>query len=502
MEKEFLLEMKNIKKSFAGVNALKGVSFNVRRGEIHALMGENGAGKSTLIKILTGVYQADEGEIFMEGRQIHVTDVQKAQKAGISPVYQELNMIPYLSVAENIFLGQYPRNKSGNIEWDKMYEAAEKILSDLELDVDVRAQLNGFGTATQQMISIARAASRECRLLVLDEPTSSLDGNEVSQLFKIVRKLRDKGVSVIFITHRLDEVFELTESITILKDGEYVGTFSTAGMTKEALVTKMVGRKVVEEKRGRAVQENHQDYFIEARHFAKFPQVRDVSFGIKPGEILGMAGLLGSGRTETAQLLFGFRQMDSGTIKINGKETTIKSPKDAIKKGMAFCTEDRREEGIIPYMSVKNNIVLSSMKKISRGIVINKGKQNRVVGDYINALKIKTPNDRQRIRFLSGGNQQKVILARWMATDPKLIILDEPTRGIDVGAKQEVEKLVLDFAAQGISVIYISSELSELVRNCDRIIVLRDGKNVGELSGDDIKEHSIMAMIAAENEEG
>lgn len=502
MEKEFLLEMKNIKKSFAGVNALKGVNFFVRKGEIHALMGENGAGKSTLIKILTGVYQADEGQIYMDGQPVHVTDVQKAQKAGISPVYQELNMIPYLSVAENIFLGQYPRNKSGNIEWDRMYEEAGKILRDLDLDIDVRAQLNAFGTATQQMISIARAASRECRLLVLDEPTSSLDGNEVSQLFKTVEKLRDKGVSVIFITHRLDEVFELSESITILKDGEYVGTFPTAGMTREELVTRMVGRQVVEGKRSREVREIKEDYFIEAEHLAKFPQVRDVSFGIRPGEILGIAGLLGSGRTETAQLLFGFSRMDAGTIRINGKAVTVESPKDAIRKGMAFCTENRREEGIIPYMSVKNNIVLSSMKKISHGIVINKKKQNKVVNDYIGALKIKTPNDRQRIRYLSGGNQQKVILARWMATDPKLIILDEPTRGIDVGAKQEVEKLVLDFAAQGISVIYISSELSELVRNCDRIIVLRDGRNVGELSGDEIKEQSIMAMIAAENGEG
>ena len=502
MEKNFLLEMKNIKKSFAGVNALKGVNFHVRKGEIHALMGENGAGKSTLIKILTGVYQADEGEIRMDGQKVHITDVQKAQKAGISPVYQELNMIPYLSVAENIFLGQYPRNKSGNIEWDKMYAAAEKILGDLDLDIDVRDQINGFGTATQQMISIARAASRECRLLVLDEPTSSLDCNEVSQLFKIVNKLKEKGVSVIFITHRLDEVFELTESITILKDGEYVGTFSTAGMTKEELVTRMVGRKVVEGSRTRAVREMRGDYFIEVEHLAKFPKVRDVSFGIKPGEILGIAGLLGSGRTETAQLLFGFSRMDAGVIKINGKDTVIASPKDAISKGMAFCTENRREEGIIPYMSVKNNIVVSSMKKISRGIVINKKQRNKVVGSYINTLKIKTPNDRQRIRFLSGGNQQKVILARWMATDPKLIILDEPTRGIDVGAKQEVEKLVLDFAEQGISVIYISSELSELVRNCDRIIVLRDGRNVGELSGDEIKEKSIMAMIAAESEEG
>ena len=384
------------------------------------------------------------------------------------------------------------------IDWKAVDGEAARLLDRLGLSMDPHMELSKLGAAAQQMISIARAASRECRLLVLDEPTSSLDCNEVSQLFKIVNKLKEKGVSVIFITHRLDEVFELTESITILKDGEYVGTFSTAGMTKEELVTRMVGRKVVEGSRTRAVREMRGDYFIEVEHLAKFPKVRDVSFGIKPGEILGIAGLLGSGRTETAQLLFGFSRMDAGVIKINGKDTVIASPKDAISKGMAFCTENRREEGIIPYMSVKNNIVVSSMKKISRGIVINKKQRNKVVGSYINTLKIKTPNDRQRIRFLSGGNQQKVILGKWMSVNAKIIIFDEPTRGIDIGAKAEIYMLMEQLAkGRGQAIIMISSELPEILNISDRILVMRYGHITARLTAREATEelnHSFTAQ--------
>lgn len=502
MTDQYLLEMEHIKKSFPGVKALDDVKLKIKCGEIHGLMGENGAGKSTLIKILTGVYKADEGEIKLEGEQIHVTNVLQAQQAGINAVFQELNLIPFLSVAENIFLGAYPQNSKGNIAWKKMFQDAEKIMEDIGLELDVQVQLGTLGTALQQMVSIARAVSRECKILVLDEPTSSLDSNEVEQLFKIMRRLQQKGIGIIFISHRLDEVFEICDTVTILRDGKFIGTYPSAKITKEQLVTQMVGRKVEEGERVRGNTEFSGEYLLKAENLSCFPKVRDVTFGIHKGEILGLTGLLGSGRSETAQLIFGCMQPEKGKIVFKGKELRKHTPQNAISMGMAFCTENRREEGIVPDMSVRDNIVLSSLKQISKNGVINTKKRSKVAKEYIDRLRIKTPTAEQRICLLSGGNQQKAILARWLATKPDLIILDEPTRGIDVGAKQEIEKLILEFVSAGISIIYISSELAELVRNCDRVVVLSDGVTIGELGGNDITEENILSMIASGSPSG
>ena len=493
---EYILEMKGICKSFPGVVALDHVNLQVQRNEVHALMGENGAGKSTLIKIMTGVYSADEGEILFDGKKASISDVASAQAIGISPVYQELNMIPHLSVAENIFLGRYPRKPNGNIDWKTLNANAKRLMDEMDLAIDVRALLSSFGTATQQMVSIVRAVSSDARLVLLDEPTSSLDAKEVKVLFGFVRKLQQKGIAFVFITHRLDEVFEISDRITILKDGQYVGTFRTEDMTRHELVTRMVGREVTvagTRQDGKSLPPN---FLLEARHLKRFPKVNDISFGIRKGEVVGLAGMLGSGRTETAQLLFGCAQPDAGEIWIEGQPTQLASPMKAIMRGFAYVPENRRTESLISNMSVKNNIVLSSMKQVSSGAFIDEKKRRRVVESYIQKLRIKTPNMEQSIRFLSGGNQQKVILARWLATNPRLIILDEPTRGIDVGAKQEVERLINEFADRGISVLYISSEIPELVRNCNRVVVIRDGVVIGEIQGDELSESEILRMIS------
>lgn len=493
----YLLEMDHIKKSFPGVKALDDVQLKVKPGEIHALMGENGAGKSTLIKILTGVYKASAGVIKIEGKEVNINNVQQAQQAGISAVFQELNMIPYLSVAENIFLGTYPINSGKNIMWKKMEKEAQALLDDIGLDIEAGAQLGTLGTATQQMVSIARSVSRNCKILVLDEPTSSLDSNEVQSLFKIMRRLKNKNIGIIFISHRLNEVYEICENVTVLRDGKYIGSWLISEISNEELVTSMVGRKVENEKTVRGKTTFDEDYLLEVKDLACFPKVKKVTLGVHKGEILGLTGLLGSGRSETAQLIFGCNLLQNGKIIYKGKEIQKQTPRKAISMGMAFCTENRREEGIIPDMSIRDNIVLSSLKRLSKNGVVRNKERDKVVKRYIDRLKIKTPSEEKRIRLLSGGNQQKVILARWLATEPDLIILDEPTRGIDVGAKQEIEKLVREFVKQGISIIYISSEISELVRNCDRVVVLSDGCTTGELVGDEISEDNILAMIAA-----
>ncbi|MCD2493362.1 sugar ABC transporter ATP-binding protein [Lacrimispora sp. NSJ-141] len=491
-----ILEMKNISKSFPGVRALNHVDFSVKEGEVHALMGENGAGKSTLIKVLTGIYQPDGGEIVFQGKKQSFRNSHEAQTAGISTVYQELNMIPYLTVSENIYVGFYPKNKFG-IDWKRMNRESQELVDGLGLELDVRRQLNSYGTAQQQMTSIARAVSLNARLVVMDEPTSSLDTNEVKMLFGIIRKLKEQGISVVFISHRLDEIFEICDRTSVLKDGEYVGTYEMSQITQLELISKMVGKDLaVGERRVRSTPVDEEHTVLKAEGLYSFPKVNGVSLEIKKGEVLGLAGLLGSGRTETAKAIFGCEEYQSGKIFVDGKEVHFKEPHQAVKAGLAFCTENRREEGVLPDVSVKDNITVSSLKHICRKGFISEKKRKVLSDKYIGKLRIKTPTDAQLLKNLSGGNQQKVILARWLATDPKLIILDEPTRGIDVGAKREVEKLIVEFAEQGISVLFISSELSELVRNCDRIVVLREGQVAGELEDRDINEPNIMQIIA------
>ncbi|MFQ9103195.1 MAG: sugar ABC transporter ATP-binding protein [Oscillospiraceae bacterium] len=496
-----LVEIKDVSKHFPGVKALDHVSLSIRRGEVHALSGENGAGKSTLIKILTGVYTYDEGSIIFDGSPVAFKSTNESQKAGIGSVYQELNMIPYLSVAENIYIGDYPMGKTG-IEWKELYENAQNQLDSLNIDVDAKKQLNELSTAQQQMVSIVRAVSRDCKLIILDEPTSSLDTKEVKTLFSLVRQLKEKGVAFIFITHRMEEIYQICDRITVLKDGHFIGTYQAEDLNQYQLVTLMVGREITQQRKQTYFSpEKDQNYVVEVRNLAKKPKVKDVSFGISRGEIVGLAGLLGSGRTEVAEMLFGSEMPDAGEILYEGILQKNISPTKAVRAGLAFCTENRRLDGIVPNMSVKNNIVLACMKQISRlGFVISR-KRLALVNRYIEELRIKTPTPEQRIRNLSGGNQQKALLARWMATNPKLIILDEPTRGIDVGAKQEVERLVQQIASQGIGVLLISSEIPELVRNCDRVIVLREGEQVGELAGAQISEEAIMQIIAQNYEQ-
>lgn len=496
-----LVEIKDVSKHFPGVKALDHVSLSIRRGEVHALSGENGAGKSTLIKILTGVYTYDEGSIVFDGSPVAFKSTNESQKAGIGSVYQELNMIPYLSVAENIYIGDYPMGKTG-IEWKELYENAQKQLDSLNIDVDAKKQLNELSTAQQQMVSIVRAVSRDCKLIILDEPTSSLDTKEVKTLFSLVRQLKEKGVAFIFVTHRMEEIYQICDRITVLKDGQFIGTYQAEDLNQYQLVTLMVGREITQQRKQTYFSpEKDQNYVVEVRNLAKKPKVKDVSFGISRGEIVGLAGLLGSGRTEVAEMLFGSEMPDAGEILYEGILQKNISPTKAVRAGLAFCTENRRLDGIVPNMSVKNNIVLACMKQISRlGFVISR-KRLALVNRYIEELRIKTPTPEQRIRNLSGGNQQKALLARWMATNPKLIILDEPTRGIDVGAKQEVERLVQQIASQGIGVLLISSEIPELVRNCDRVIVLREGEQVGELAGAQISEEAIMQIIAQNYEQ-
>ncbi len=497
---ENILEVHGLTKEFAGVRALDKIEFSVKEGEIHALMGENGAGKSTLIKILTGLYKADAGTIIFRGEERHFSTVLSAQKAGISTIYQELNMIPYLTVSENIFLGHYPYDRAG-IDWKKMHEDAQSLIDEIGIDIDVRKPLNSYSTAKQQIISIIRAVNFNSKLLIMDEPTSSLDTNEVEILFGIMDRLKARGVSMIFISHRLDEVYRKCDRITVLKDGHYVGTWNTEELSEYELLKAMLGRKEVKLERTLPVRDfSDKEDVLEVRHLVRAPYVNDVSFSIKKGEILGLAGLLGAGRTETARIIFGCDIPDSGEIFVSGKKISVKSPEDAIRAGLAFCTENRREEGIFPDVSVQNNLTICSLDWLSKGGFINSRKRKQLSEDYIRKLMIKTPTGEQLIKNLSGGNQQKVILSRWMAINPKLIILDEPTRGIDVGAKAEIEKLIHEFSEQGISILFISSEMSELVRNCDRLLVLRDGKVMGELTGQEISEKSIMETIATGKE--
>jgi ABC-type sugar transport system ATPase subunit len=492
-----ILEVKNLTKKFAGVTALDDVSMTVTHGEVHGLMGENGAGKSTLIKILTGIYRADSGDIYFNGKKTIFRNVSSAHHAGVNAIYQELNMVSGLTVSENIFISRYPLNRGG-IDWKAMHSSAQKLIDNIGVDIDVHRPLGNYGTAKQQIVAILRAVSMESKLIIMDEPTSSLDTHEVNILFDIIDKLKNTGISIIFITHRLDEVYKKCDRITVLKDGKCVGTYNISELSQYELLTKMIGQKtlVMEHIAVERQFKKDDDILLEVNNLSRPPYVNKVNFNIKRGEIVGFAGLLGSGRTEIARLLFGCDLPDSGEIIFDGKPLSLSSPHDAVVKGMAFCTENRREEGLFPSVTVQNNLAACALPKLTVGGFINLKGRKQLAEEYIKTLAIKTPSTDQLIKNLSGGNQQKVILARWLATKPKFIILDEPTRGIDVGAKFEIEKLIREFSQQNISVLFISSEIAELVRNCDRIIVLRDGMIVGELAGKDISTDQIMQIIA------
>jgi simple sugar transport system ATP-binding protein len=493
--------MRGISKAFRGVQALKGVDFTVRAGEIHALMGENGAGKSTLIKVLTGVHPRDSGDVLLAGQSVSPQAPREAEELGISTVYQEINLIPELSVAENIMLGRQPR-RFGFIDWKELHARARRALQRLEIDLDLHRSVSSCSLALQQMVAIARALDVNAKLLILDEPTSSLDEHEVAELFKVMRRLREQGLGLVFVTHFMDQVYAVSDSITVLRNGELVGEFKTAELPKLQLVGKMLGRELAAvEKVGDTIALSAEgrasrDVFLAAKQLGRKGGVEPLDLEIRKGEVVGLAGLLGSGRTETARLLFGADRKSSGSITLDGRATALSSPAKAIGEGIAFCSEDRKSEGIVPSLSVRENIILAM--QAGRGFVrlLPRRKQEELAAHYIQALRIKTPSPETPIQNLSGGNQQKVLLARWLCLQPKLIILDEPTRGIDVGAKAEIEKLVDSLRREGMAILFISSELEEVVRASQRVLVLRDRTKVGELSGEQINEDRIMEMIA------
>ncbi|MBM7845713.1 sugar ABC transporter ATP-binding protein [Herpetosiphon giganteus] len=497
-----LITVSGVSKAFPGVIALEGVEFTLRKGEIHALMGENGAGKSTLIKILTGVEQPDTGRIELENSAISIRSPQHAQDLGISTVYQEINLCTNISVAENIMLGHEPR-RFGGIHWKKLNELARQALARLGIELDVTQPLGIYSIAIQQMVAIARAlAIASAKVLILDEPTSSLDANETARLFAVMRSLKQAGIGIVFVTHFLDQVYEIVDRVTILRNGRFVGSFEIAALSRVELVAKMLGRVVDElqalaHDKDNSAQQTDNNQLIKASGLGLRGALEPLDLTVGVGEVLGIAGLLGSGRTELASLLFGIATPDSGSLVIDGQPVTRFSPQALIKRGVALCPEDRKAEGIVGELSIRENIILGLQGRYGWFKFIGRQKQTEIAEKYIKLLGIRTPSPDQLVKNLSGGNQQKVILARWLVTQPRLLILDEPTRGIDVGAKAEIQKLVLELVKDGMSIVFISSELEEVVRISDRIVVLRDHAKVAEYDHA-VSDRTLMQTMAGE----
>ncbi|GII81663.1 sugar ABC transporter ATP-binding protein [Sphaerisporangium rufum] len=495
---EPILRMRGIGKQFPGVRALDGVDFRLLPGEVHALMGENGAGKSTLIKVLTGVYEIDAGQIELAGRPVAFSSPLAAQQAGISTVYQEVNLCTNLTVAENIFAGREPR-RMGRILWREMRRRAAELLARLEIDVDVTAPLSSCSLAVQQMVAIARAVDIDARVLILDEPTSSLDAGEVAQLFRVMRRLKDQGIAILFVSHFLDQVYEIADRMTVLRNGRLVGEYRTAELPQVELVAKMIGRELAELK---ALEDRPPEPdgapLIEARELSRTGAIQPFSLTIHRGEVLGLAGLLGSGRTELARLLFGADHATSGTLRVDGKETALRTPRAAMGHGIAFCSENRRAEGLVPGLTVRENLLLALQATRGWARPLPRARQEELVEKYINALNIRPADPEQLVRNLSGGNQQKVLLARWLILEPRLLILDEPTRGIDVGAKTEIQRLVAELSGGGMAVLFVSAELEEVLRLSHRVGVLRDRRLVAELeNGEQLTTDRLMETIAS-----
>ncbi len=499
-----LLRMEHISKAFPGVVALVNAHLSVNRGEVHALVGQNGAGKSTLIKILTGAHRRDSGNIIFDGRAVDFQSPQQAQNNGISTIYQEINLVPFRSVAENVFMAREPR-RWGFIDWRKMRAETTTLLERLSVSIDVTQPLMNYNIAIQQMVAIARAISFKSKLVVMDEPTSSLNEREVETLFTIIRQLKADGVSVIFVGHRLDELYTICDRVTIMRDGRTVDVREMKGLPKVELVAKMLGKELGEVRQhGQTsfeVGQHHTDQkvLLEARGLRRGRALQGANVDVHAGEIVGLAGLLGSGRSEVARAVFGADPIEDGDIRVEGQQVHFHSPAVAIHAGIGFCPEDRKKDGIIPYLSVRENLTLAALPMLSRNGIVSREKQQEVVDQFIRRLGIKTAGPEQKIRELSGGNQQKVLLARWLCLNPKLLILDEPTRGIDVGAKAEIQALIEELAEKGLGVLMISSELEELLEGSDRLVVLRDGQTVASLKREEINLHTVMAAMAQED---
>ncbi|MFI1212284.1 sugar ABC transporter ATP-binding protein [Streptomyces sp. NPDC020802] len=498
-----MLSVTGVSKHFPGVKALSDVDFTARAGEVHALVGENGAGKSTLIKVLTGVHRPDAGQIVHDGTPVRFTTPLQAQQAGISTIYQEVNLVPLMSVARNLLLGREPRGRLGLIDFRRMHREAGEALLGLGIRVDVRRPLRELGVGAQQMVALARAVALDARVVIMDEPTSSLEPREVSTLFDVIRMLRERGIAVVYVSHRMDELYEICDAVTVLRDGRVVHTGRLAGLERLRLVSLMLGREIGE------VRNEGLTKFTGSHRAASEPvlhaegltvrhQLRNVSLSIRPGEVVGLGGLLGSGRSETAKVIAGALPADSGRVSVDGVPVRTGSTPAAIRAGISLLPEDRKAEGIAPGLSVRENIALAALPGLSRFGLVDNARVDRIVDTFVKRLHIKSAGPHQKVGELSGGNQQKVLLARWLALHPKVLLLDEPTRGIDVGAKAEVQALIDELADDGLAVLLISSDTEELIEGSDRIVVLKDGTVVGELTGDAVTEEALMRAIAAE----
>lgn len=495
---DYILQMKNISKSFPGVKALNGVSLNIRPGTVHALMGENGAGKSTLMKCLFGIYKMDEGEVIFNGEKVQIKDTHDALHKGIAMVHQELQPILERSIAENIFCGRYPVKHYGPItviDHKKMYSDTEKLLKEVKMNFNPKMKLSSLSVSQMQSVEIAKAVSVNSKIVIMDEPTSSLTENEVEGLFDIINDLRSKGVSIIYISHKMEEILKISDDVTIMRDGTYVGTWPASELTTDIIIAKMVGRELTnrfpkrENVPGEVVLKIDDFTSINPKSF------KNCTFELKKGEILGIGGLVGAQRTELVEAIFGVRHIVSGKVEYKGNNLTIKRPRDAIKKGIALLTEDRRATGIFGVLSISDNVGIASLDKyLDYKFILNNRKLNGLVNENVNKLSIKTPSNKTQIQSLSGGNQQKVIISRWLANNPDVLILDEPTRGIDVGAKYEIYTIIADLAKQGKSIIMISSEMPELMGMSDRIMVMCEGRITGFVDSKDATQEEIMSL--------
>ncbi len=492
--------MEGITKSFSGVTALAGVNLALERGEVHALVGENGAGKSTLIKIMTGAYRRDGGRMWLEGREVEFRSPEEAQNEGVVAVYQEVNLLAFRTVAENIYLNREPR-RFRLIDWKRMNAEAGALLKRLGLEIDPRATLGSLNIALRQMVAIARGVSFGAKVVVLDEPTSSLTEHEVSILYDVIRRLKAEGTAVVYISHRFDELYTVCDRVTILRDGKFVATHELANLEKIDLVCLMLGKQREELRQGTTAFDHtaigrEVEPLLRAENLTRGRKLNHVTVEAGRGEIVGVAGLLGSGRTETARAIFGADKIEAGEVFLEGKQLALHGPGDAIDAGLAFLSEDRKAEGIIPELSVRENLTLAALPSLATFGIISRARQQEIVDRFMKRLGIKASSAEQKIRELSGGNQQKVLLARWLCKNPKFLILDEPTRGIDIGAKGEIQSLINELAESGLGVLMISSELEELVEGCSRVIVMRDGQKVAELRGKEISPDSIIRAMA------
>lgn len=496
---EIILTMKGIDKSFPGVHALDHVDLEIRKGEVLALMGENGAGKSTLMKVLTGIYKKDSGTITYEGKETEFKNTREAQDAGVVIVHQELNMLGHLTVAQNLFIGREFK-KGVKIDDKKMNEEAKKLFDRLHVDIDPKEQMSNLTVGKQQMCEIAKAVSFDAKVIIFDEPSAALTESEIEEMFKIIRDLKEKDIAMVYISHRMDEIKVITDRVTVMRDGCYVGTLITKDCTKEDIINMMVGRVIYEDPKTESAVPKDAPVVLKVEHLNAGKMVQDVSFELRKGEILGFSGLMGAGRTETARALFGADPKESGDIYINGEKVTINSPQDAVRCGIGYLSEDRKRYGIVVQKTVAENTTMAAMDNFMNGVFIDKKKEKEIAEKYVEALATKTPDVEQLVVNLSGGNQQKVVIAKWLTRDCDILIFDEPTRGIDVGAKNEIYKLMNKLVSEGKSIIMISSEMTEVLRMSDRVVVMCEGKKTGELDISEARQETIMNLATREIE--